>query len=212
MQNAAHTSASSAQPADAETPAYSVIIQAEALAEIEIDGQRPYPLDLANLEAAATATLAACGVGEAELTLVIVDDEAMRTVNREYRGVDAPTDVLSFAAHEGNDDLTVPDDLAAELERYLGDVMLALPYSLRQAAEYGTRPDAELRLLVVHGVLHLLGYDHDTPTAEAEMWAQQEAILAQFGDLGLSARRYSSDEAHAMDDDDAADGDGVPHP
>ncbi len=192
MQN---TSASQPAPRDGESPSspytpYIIEIQTDAIDELELEGQTPYPLDVKSLEAAAIAALTACGVGEAELTVVITDDEAMRTVNREYRGVDAPTDVLSFAAHEGDDDLVVPEDLAAELARYLGDILIALPYSLRQAAHYGTTPAAELRLLVVHGVLHLLGYDHDTPEAEAKMWAQQEAILGKFGDQGLSLRRY----------------------
>lgn len=173
---------------------YTVEIQTDVLDALEIEGQQPYPIDRGNLEAAAVAALAACGVDEAELTIVITDDATIRALNRDYRGVDAATDVLSFAAQEGDDDLAVPDDLAAELDRYLGDILIALPYSLRQAARYGTTPDAELRLLVVHGVLHLLGYDHATPADETEMWARQEEILAGFGDQGLSHRRYDTDD------------------
>jgi probable rRNA maturation factor len=97
-----------------------------------------------------------------------------------------------FAAlpgREGNE-LALPPELAAELERYLGDIIIAYPYTIHQAAHFGSTPAAELRLMVVHGVLHLLGDDHDTPEAEARMWARQEAVLAQFGDQGLSQRRY----------------------
>jgi probable rRNA maturation factor len=174
---------------------YAIEIQTDAIDDLEIEGQKPYPIDRGNLAAVAVAALVACGVDEAELTIVIVDDETIRTVNRDYRGVDAPTDVLSFAAQEGDEDLAVPEDLAAELDRYLGDILIALPYSLRQAARFGTTAEAELRLLVVHGVLHLLGYDHGSAEEETEMWSLQEAILAGFGDHGLSHRRYEDEAA-----------------
>src|SRR5690606_39966835 len=115
-------------------------------------------------------------------------------------GMDAPTDVLSFASQEGQDegaqanDLALPPELAAELDRYLGDIIIAYPYTIQQAAHFGSTPAAELRLMVVHGVLHLLGDDHDSPEAEAEMWARQERVLAQFGDQGLSQRHYEPHE------------------
>ena len=73
---------------------------------------------------------------------------------------------------------------------YLGDILIAFPYTVRQAARHGNAVDAELRLLAVHGTLHLLGYDHDTPEAEAVMWAIQEAMLGKFGDHGLSDKSH----------------------
>lgn len=157
---------------------------------VEVAEQYAAEVNAASLRAVAAAALAACGVAEAELTLVITDDEEVQTLNREYRGVDAPTDVLSFAAQEGEDTISVPPELAAEMARYLGDVLIAYPYTTRQAARYGVPLMAELRLLVAHGVLHLLGYDHADEEGEAAMWARQEAVLAQFGHHGLSLRAH----------------------
>jgi probable rRNA maturation factor len=88
----------------------------------------------------------------------------------------------------------LPDELAGEMAAYLGDIIIAYPYCAAQAAAFGVSVAAELRLMAVHGTLHLLGDDHDTAEAEAAMWARQDAILAQFGDRGLSARRYNESE------------------
>lgn len=163
--------------------------------DVQIDDEYAPHVDGENLRAAAVATLIAGGVEDAEVAIVVTSDATVRQLNRDYRGVDAPTDVLSFAAQEGDDrqELALPAELAAELDRYLGDIIIAYPYTMQQAGYFGSAPVAELRLMVVHGILHLLGDDHDTPEAEAEMWARQESVLAQFGDHGLSQRRY---EAH----------------
>jgi probable rRNA maturation factor len=88
--------------------------------------------------------------------------------------------------------LTLPPELAAELENYLGDLVIAYPYTADQAAHYQNSVPSELRLLAVHGTLHLLGYDHATPEEEATMWAAQEAALAPLGDHGLSQRNYDA--------------------
>jgi probable rRNA maturation factor len=162
---------------------------------IQIDEEFAGWVDAENLRTVAVATLLANQIEDAEVTLVITSDVAVQALNRDYRGVDAPTDVLSFAAQEGEEpDLALPPELAAELDRYLGDIIIAYPYVAQQAAHFGNTPAAELRLMVVHGLLHLLGDDHDTPEAEAEMWARQEAVLAQFGDHGLSQRHYEPHE------------------
>lgn len=132
----------------------------------------------------------------AALTLVVTTDEAVQELNRDYRGVDAPTDVLSFAAQESAPAAPalaeLPPELAAALASYLGDVIIAYPYAARQAAHYQNTIAAELRLLAVHGVLHLLGYDHATPEEETTMWALQSAVLAPFGDAHLSQRTYDT--------------------
>ena len=73
---------------------------------------------------------------------------------------------------------------------YLGDIVIAYPYAARQAVRFGNSTAAEVRLLTVHGVLHLLGYDHATPAEEAAMWAIQEQVLAAFGDAALARRAY----------------------
>jgi len=112
---------------------------------------------------------------QAALTLVITDDEALRALNRAYLGIDAPTDVLSFGG-ESPDFVSAPD-----AEPYLGDVVISYPRAQAQAAAAGHPVDAELALLVVHGVLHLLGYDHVRSDDKAAMWKQQAHILAGLG-------------------------------
>ena len=112
---------------------------------------------------------------DAEVTLVITDDEAVAELNRQYRAVDGPTDVLSFAAQESTPGFVSAPEAAA----YLGDIIIALPFTRQQAAGLGRPLADELRLLAVHGTLHLLGYDHAEPDEEAAMWARQDAILAQ---------------------------------
>lgn len=164
--------------------------------EVQVDDEYAPLVNAENLRMAAVATLNASGVDDGEVTIVVTSDEAVQQLNRDYRGVDAPTDVLSFAAQEGQEEasLTMPPELAAELDRYLGDVVIAHPYTAQQAAHFDSTPAAELRLMVVHGILHLLGNDHDTPEAEAEMWARQDAVLAQLGDPGVAHRRYDIHE------------------
>jgi probable rRNA maturation factor len=130
------------------------------------------------LRAAARATLEWPGAQpsqRAALTLVITDDEALRALNRAYLGIDAPTDVLSFGG-ESPDFVSAPD-----AEPYLGDVVISYPRAQAQAAAAGHPVDAELALLVVHGVLHLLGYDHIRPDDKAAMWEQQAHVLAGLG-------------------------------
>lgn len=164
--------------------------------DIQVDDPFADLVDVENLSAVVTDLLVKVGLPSAGLTIVITDDEAVQTLNRDYRGVDAPTDVLSFAAQEGAETEPVladlPPELVAEMGNYLGDVLIAYPYAAHQAAHYQNSIQAELRLLAVHGVLHLLGYDHATPQEEAAMWARQSEILAAFGDAHLSQRTYDA--------------------
>ncbi len=110
---------------------------------------------------------------EGGVTLVLTDDEGIRSLNRDFRGVDAPTDVLAFGAQEEAAGFVA----APGMEGYLGDVIVSYPRAVAQAAEQGHSVAEELALLIVHGVLHLLGYDHGTEAEKATMWARQEAIL-----------------------------------
>ncbi len=110
---------------------------------------------------------------ETGLTIVIGDDEGIRQLNTQFRQVDAPTDVLSFPAD--------PDGDAGEDIDYLGDLVLALPYIERQADAEQHSVDDELTLAVIHGALHLLGYDHDNEEKQAEMWEVQAEALAALG-------------------------------
>ncbi len=110
------------------------------------------------------------------LSLVIADDETVRRLNRTHRGLDEVTDVLSFGLDEPAQDRFV---LPAAATRYLGEVILSYPQAERQARQQGHRVRREVALLVAHGALHLLGYDHAEPEEEAEMWARQNRVLAE---------------------------------
>jgi probable rRNA maturation factor len=168
----------------------------ETTLELHVEDEFAELIDAASLEAVVTATLQrhSSELGpEVELALLITCDETLQALNRDYRGIDAPTDVLSFAAQEALDtepDLALPPELAAELDRRLGDIVIAYPYAARQAAQFGNSVAAELRLLAIHGTLHLLGYDHATPEEESAMWAEQEAILAPLGEAEIARRIY----------------------
>lgn len=111
----------------------------------------------------------------AEVSLVFVDDDYIAGLNRQYRGVDGPTDVLSFAMLEGP---AMPGD---EDEPMLGDVVISLETARRQAAEYGHSFTREVAYLTVHGVLHLLGYDHGDRPGKQKMRVQEENILTKAG-------------------------------
>ena len=127
------------------------------------------------LQAVAKATLLHEG-RSGLITLVITDDKNIQALNRDFLGQDAPTDVLAFAAQEE----AGPFVAAPEAAEYLGDVIISYPRALEQAEQLGHPAGEEVDLLVVHGILHLLGYDHATPDDKAIMWARQEAILQQL--------------------------------
>lgn len=138
---------------------------------IDIVNEAGYAIDAALLEQAALVVLARHeGDSDSDITIAISDDETVASLNLQYRGVDAPTDVLSF-----------PMDAMPADNRYLGDLVIAYPYAAAQAEREGHALDDSLMLLVVHGTLHLLGYDHDTPERRAEMWAAQAAALVALG-------------------------------
>ncbi|OGO38508.1 MAG: rRNA maturation RNase YbeY [Chloroflexi bacterium RBG_16_57_11] len=125
------------------------------------------------LERAAQQTLQQTGAdADAETTLVLSDDARLQALNRQFLGIDAPTDVLSFVGGDTDPD---SDQL------YLGDVIVSLPRAQAQAAAGGYPIQDELQLLVVHGVLHLLGYDHADEGEKAKMWAIQAEILNSLG-------------------------------
>ncbi len=161
---------------------------------IQIDQQFQACVEESWLAQAARATLHACERGGLTLSILVVDDDELQRYNRIYRQQEAPTDVLSFAVQEGPSlSAELPDALTAELEAELGDLLLAFPYASRQAERYGHSLAAELQLLVVHGTLHLLGYDHDTPTRQAEMWRKQTEILSSLTDEDLAPRLTTPD-------------------
>ncbi len=109
-----------------------------------------------------------------DVCLMLVDEQTIQTLNRDFRHVDAVTDVLTFPAWEGEGILTPPDG-------YLGDIAVCLPRAVRQAESYGHSLRRELTFLAVHGALHLLGYDHMTTAQETEMFSLQDTILNEMG-------------------------------
>ncbi|HAX71097.1 MAG TPA: rRNA maturation RNase YbeY [Anaerolineales bacterium] len=147
---------------------------------IHIDNPLEFPETLL-LERAARFTLEVApalhpdlqvNLTDADLTIVLTDDRQLHELNLDYLGVDAPTDVLSFPASE-----TDPETGAV----YLGDIVLSIPRAVQQAEAAGHSVEAEAQLLVVHGTLHLLGYDHATDEEKAVMWAEQAKVLEKLG-------------------------------
>lgn len=141
---------------------------------VQIDEPFVAHVDAADLVRAVAAALLAEDELDGEVTVVITSDEAVAELNQQYRDVAGPTDVLSFPAQDPTPGFISAPEMAA----YLGDIIIALPFTQRQAAALGRPLRDELRLLAVHGTLHLLGYDHAEPDEEAAMWARQDAVLA----------------------------------
>ena len=135
--------------------------------QIDVQNDADHAVDVEKLKVAGRVALTVQKAHEnSNLTIVITDDDAVQALNQQFRGVSAPTDVLSFPFSETG---------------YLGDLVIAYPYASQQATREGHPLMDNMMLLVVHGVLHLLGYDHDTNANRATMWAQQAAILDVLG-------------------------------
>ncbi len=113
---------------------------------------------------------------ESEVSIVIEDDARLQELNSQFLGIDAPTDVLSFPSDEVDPDSGVP---------YLGDIIISKPRAQAQAEDAGHALEAEIQLLIVHGMLHLLGYDHADDEQKREMWDCQKEILTAL-DVHLS--------------------------
>jgi probable rRNA maturation factor len=114
-----------------------------------------------------------------EVSLVFTDSETVKQLNRDYRGVDEPTDVLAFymlPQKEADDSFALPPDGVTRL----GEVIISYPQAVEQAKEQGHSTERELALLIIHGILHLLGYDHEEPEEEAEMRTREKALLEKY--------------------------------
>ena len=133
-----------------------------------------HPETAALVKKAAAAALRAEGVDEpGEIGVTLTNDEGIHAINREQRGVDRPTDVLSFPIDEMDYDMN---------RRYLGDMILSLERAEAQGEEYGGGFEHEAQYLTVHSVLHLLGYDHlDEGEEKAKMRAREKAIMKELG-------------------------------
>jgi len=147
---------------------------------INIDNQQDF-LESALLERAARLTLENSprlnpdllpNSDDPDITIVLTDDRQLHELNRDYLGVDAPTDVLSFPASESDPETGTT---------YLGDILISIPRATQQAQTAGHPVEAEVQLLVVHGVLHLLGYDHADDEEKAQMWDEQAKVLDKLG-------------------------------
>lgn len=115
----------------------------------------------------------------AEVGISFVDNERIRIINRDYRGKDKPTDVISFALEEkGEGEVEI---VGADIPPLLGDIIISIPKAKEQAKEYGHSFMRELGFLAVHGFLHLLGYDHKTEEEEKVMFSKQKDILERYG-------------------------------
>ncbi len=114
---------------------------------------------------------------EADLSIVLTNDARLQQLNRDFLGINAPTDVLSFPASEAHGSETDPQTGLP----YLGDILLSIPRARAQAKAADHPLESEVQLLVVHGVLHLLGHDHAGAKEKKRMWKAQAEILASLG-------------------------------
>ncbi len=114
-------------------------------------------------------------VEKASCSIIIVDNSYIHKLNKEYRGIDRVTDVISFAL-EDEKSMVIPDEI-----RLLGDIYISLDKAKEQAKEYGHSLERELCFLAVHGLYHLLGYDHETKEEAEVMFKKQEEVLMEYG-------------------------------
>jgi len=147
---------------------------------INIDNQQDF-LESALLQRAARLTLEIStwlnpslesAPVDADITIVLTDDAQLHELNKEFLGVDAPTDVLSFPASESDPETGTP---------YLGDILISIPRAVQQAQAAGHSVEAEVQLLVVHGTLHLMGHDHAEAEEKTRMWNAQAEVMSRLG-------------------------------
>jgi len=175
-----------------------------SLQEIDISVDEPYQQELSEVwlrTVMEAALVEALPQGEpAQVGLVVTDDKTVQELNRQFRGLDEVTDVLSFSAsHSGHwegdpqeSDEASPDSVDSEELNFvlppgepspLGEVIISFPQTIRQAQERNGPVEQELALLIIHGVLHLVGYDHMEPEDEAQMQAKERSALAAVSQL-----------------------------
>jgi probable rRNA maturation factor len=155
-------------------------MEINVLVDEELGGK----LDAGWLRGAAEQALIALGVSDsAELGLFIATGERVKQLNRDYLGRDEPTDVLAFSASEeagaNLPSFVQPPDGVL----HLGEVIISYPQAVRQAEEYKHSVKKEILVLIIHGLLHLLGYEHDRPELELKMKAREEEVMGRIGGL-----------------------------
>lgn len=148
---------------------------------VQVDKEFKRCLDKGWLETVFRTVVNALDFGSPlEASLVITSADKVQQLNREYRSKDEPTDVLAFDMVTDNQEkgvsfITPPDGVA-----HLGEIVISYPQAAKQAAELGHSVEEEVALLIVHGVLHLLGYDHEQPDEEEKMRAKEREIMAKI--------------------------------
>ena len=144
---------------------------------VDLNNESGLDVDTAGLVRLATFALDRLRIHpQAELSILLVDEDTMSAYHHKYMGESGPTDVLSFPM----DELRPPADSDDPPDGMLGDVVLCPAVTDRQAREHGRTPAAEADYLLVHGLLHLLGYDHAEPGEKAEMFALKDRLLAAW--------------------------------
>ncbi len=137
-----------------------------------------FPAEIAaNVRAAAEKVGELYGLADAELSVTLTDNAHIHAMNREYRHIDRPTDVLSFALNESEE----PAVTGGPAVNVLGDIIISVERANEQAAEYGHSLRREVAFLTVHGMLHLLGYDHMEEADRLEMEKEQKYVMEQLG-------------------------------
>ena len=137
-----------------------------------------FPDDIeANVRAAAEKVGELYGVANGEVSVTLTNNEYIHTLNKQYRGIDRPTDVLSFALNESDE----PDVEDGPDVNVLGDLIISVERAKEQAADYGHSVKREIAFLTVHGMLHLLGYDHMEEQDRLEMEAEQRYVMEKLG-------------------------------
>ncbi len=146
---------------------------------ILIDKRVKGKLEPSWLQGIAQQVLVAQGAGaEVELGLVIATEERVKQLNRDYRGRDEPTDVLAFSAREEVGADLPPFVPPPDGVLHLGEVIISYPQAAMQAKEHRHSIKKEIAILIIHGMLHLLGYEHDTPELERQMRAKETELLS----------------------------------
>ncbi|MCE5321880.1 rRNA maturation RNase YbeY [bacterium] len=141
--------------------------------KILIQNSQKIPVKVSRMRSIAQKLLKAEGCPyNTEVSVLLTDDKQIAGLNKQYRDVEGPTDVLSFSQIEGDDDFTQEVD-----DGVLGDVVISVERALAQSQAQGNTLDEEIDMLLVHGILHLLGYDHAKPEEEKAMFARQNEIL-----------------------------------
>lgn len=142
--------------------------------DYQINNEYGYQEDYSYLDGVIKRTLEKEEALNSIFSIIFIDNEQIRKINATYRGIDRETDVISFAFEDAKDDFSLT-------KRVLGDIYISIPKMQEQAKSYGHSEKRELAFLTVHGLLHLLGYDHQTPEEEEKMFGLQKEILDEEG-------------------------------